>query len=811
MIDVSNIRVSLDEALLPSEQGLSQAVARALGIRPHDIAHLRLTKRSVDARKKSDVHFIASVEVELASIERERDVIAGKTRCARGVAATLHRECEPLRIPDLSASASALHRLGVTRPVVVGFGPAGMFAALYLAKAGLQPVVLERGGDIDERLAAVERFDDGGQLDVVTNIQFGVGGAGTFSDGKLTTGTKSPFAQQVLSWFVEAGAPREILWQAKPHIGTDKLVDVVRWMRDAIEELGGAVRFHAQLTNMGFERGRLAEIEVTDTVTGARETMDAKALVLACGHSARDTFELVRDAGFAMQQKPFSIGVRIEHPQSLVNAAQYGDAAQHPALGAADYKLVAHLPNGRNVYTFCMCPGGEVVCATSEQHAVVVNGMSMFARDGRNANAALLVGVDPADFPGDDALAGIRLQREIERAAFDAAFEITGKPYQAPAQTVGDFMARTSGNPSATVVPTYARGVAWCNLEDCLPDYIVQSLREALPLLGRKLRGFDDAGAVMTGVETRSSSPVRIVRDETLQALFASAGNNAACNEASSANVVAWGVYPCGEGPGYAGGIMSAACDGIRVASAVASQLSAPLSESSSSLRQAGALEVSGRSLEPTLSDGGRAISQIAAAAQVLRAGKPAVFPTDTVWGLGVSVLAADSPAILYDIKRRPQGKPVAWLVAGSDALEVYGREVPAYAHALADAFWPGALTLVVKAASVVPAPFASEEGTIGLRMPASDLARKLIEEVGCPLATTSANVSGNAAPADGEQLDPAILSRVAAVMADDGSPKSGVASTVVDCTGEKPRIVRTGGISPSRIDAVAEQCALSR
>ncbi len=331
----------------------------------------------------------------------------------------------------------------------------------------------------------------------------------------------------MLRWFVDAGAPEEILWQAKPHIGTDLLVDVVRRMRGQIIAAGGEVRFNTQLAGLRFEAGALAEAEARDVRTGRTERIPARRVVLACGHSARDTFELVHGAGLVLEQKPFSVGVRIEHLQRAVDEAQYGAAAAHPALGAADYKLAVHLPaqggEGRGVYTFCMCPGGQVVCAASEAGGVVVNGMSRFARDGENANSALLVGVGPEDFGSDHPLAGVELQRRMERAAYEAAVAAGGAPYAAPAQTVGDFLAGRAGGPSAAVRPTYARGVAWCDLRDCLPPFAADALARALPLLDAKLHGFADEGAVMTGVETRSSSPVRIVRNEGLQAVMSGA------------------------------------------------------------------------------------------------------------------------------------------------------------------------------------------------------------------------------------------------------------------------------------------------
>ena len=412
---------------------------------------------------------------------------------------------------------------------------------------------------MDARLESVARFNGGGPLDPDSNIQFGEGGAGTFSDGKLTTNIKNPRCKDVLHIFAEAGAPEEILWQAKPHIGTDLLVDVVRRMREEIVAMGGEVRFGARFESPCFADGSLESISVVDVKTGRAECVRARHLVLACGHSARDTFQAVHDAGLFMERKPFSVGVRIEHPQKLIDRSQYGKAASHPALGAADYKLAVHLESGRGVYTFCMCPGGEVVCAASEEGGVCVNGMSRFAREGRNANAAVLVGVEDRDLPGDSVLAGVELQRMMERAAYEAA----GSTYAAPAQYVGDFLAhRASDGPvDEGVDPTYARGVAWCDLRQVLPEFVSRSIEGALPLLDRRLRGFASKTAVMTGVETRSSSPVRIVRrKDTMQAVF---------HEGIDSSQGGTGVYPCGEGAGYAGGIMSAAVDGLRVAEAL--------------------------------------------------------------------------------------------------------------------------------------------------------------------------------------------------------------------------------------------------
>lgn len=577
------------------------AIASALGVAPEDVASFSLVKRSVDARKRSNVHFNATYAVRLA-----QGVAYDALSPARGVNVRAYDPPAPLVIPDLRSLATSSDG----RIVVAGTGPAGLFCALYLAEAGLRPLVVERGAAVDERTAAIESFNAGGPLDAAANVQFGEGGAGTFSDGKLTTGTKSPHIRHVLEAFVQAGAPDEILWQAKPHIGTDKLPAVVKSIRERIISAGGEVRFLTRLADIELSGGAVCSVALEDSRTGAREAVEASRVIVACGHSARDIFELARDRGFALERKPFSMGVRIEHPQSLINRAQYGAAAKHTALGAADYKMAVRVParaNGtrtdatsenatRGVYTFCMCPGGEVVVAASEEGGVVVNGMSRFARDGENSNSALLADVRPDDLPGDDVMEGARLQREVEHAAFELARRNGGVPYAAPAQTVGDFLSGATsssgqaegGQPGGTVAaasevrcragepgphgrvvvrPSYPRGVVWCDLRECLPAFICDALAQGLPLLDAKLHGFADPAAVLTGPETRSSSPIRMIRGKNFQARLASASP-------ASDEEPATRVYPCGEGAGYAGGIMSAAVDGLRVAEAIAAEFS---------------------------------------------------------------------------------------------------------------------------------------------------------------------------------------------------------------------------------------------
>lgn len=523
MLRISNVKIPVD-----SKISLTDAVCKILSVKYTDIENLTLIRRSVDARKKGQIFYVHTV---LVCVKDESKILKKRTKDVDKYLYT------PYSFPYKNISSKL-------RPVVIGTGPAGLFCALMLARANLRPLVFDRGQSVEKRIETIESFKKTGILNVNSNVQFGEGGAGTFSDGKLTCGLNDMRMRFVLDEFVKAGAPQEISYLAKPHIGTDYLRKVVKNMRLEAESLGAEFHFDSQFTDY-IQKENGYRVEITNTQNGNKSYYDCDKLVLALGHSSRDTYELLHNKGLKMEKKPFSVGVRIEHRREYINKLMYKDEHYAETLHSADYKLSCH-PDGRGVYTFCMCPGGEVVCGSSEENAVVTNGMSYFARDLDNSNSALLVSVYPEDIEGDSPLSGIELQRGMERTAYD----IGGGGYFAPCQRVEDFLNKVPTTSFGTVLPSYMPGVKGANLWDVLPRFVAEGIYNALNEMDKKMHGFLFNDAVLTGVETRSSAPLRIVRDETMQ-----------CSHR--------GIYPIGEGAGYAGGIMSAAIDGIKCAESI--------------------------------------------------------------------------------------------------------------------------------------------------------------------------------------------------------------------------------------------------
>ncbi|MDR2834474.1 MAG: NAD(P)/FAD-dependent oxidoreductase [Streptococcaceae bacterium] len=529
MLRISQLRISIDDEV----EKVKELALKKLKLEEKDLLEYRIYKESIDARHRGKIDFVYTVDL---SVKNEQQILAKN-------------------IPNVSATPILAYQNPEHgkkkmnhRPVVIGFGPAGMFAALLLAQNGYKPIVLERGQAVDERVKAIDEFWTKGVLNPNSNVQFGEGGAGTFSDGKLTSRVRDLRGRKVLEEFVKAGAPEDILYKAHPHVGTDLLRGIVKNIREQIIALGGEVHFNTQVSDFTTEDG-----ELTAVITKRGEIFPTNHAVLAIGHSARDTFAQLHEKGVEMTAKPFAVGVRIEHPQEVINQAQFKQFAKHPRLGAAEYRLTHKGSNGRGVYTFCMCPGGLVVASSSEKGHLVTNGMSEHARDQKNANSGLLVQVFPEDFGTDHPLAGIEFQRQLEQKAFG----LGGGGYQAPAQLVGDFLKGQASKKLGSVEPSYSLGVKLTNLNKLLPDYVSESLKEAILALDKKLRGFAMNDAVMTGVESRSSSPVRIERDME-----------------NHQSVTTKGLYPSGEGAGFAGGIVSAGIDGLKCAESLIAEFS---------------------------------------------------------------------------------------------------------------------------------------------------------------------------------------------------------------------------------------------
>ena len=532
MLRLTEVKLPLDH----SEREITVAILKRLKIAANELAGYSIFRRSVDARNPAAIVFIYTLDID---VKNEAEL-----------AARLQRDPHVSPAPDTRYHFVTQAPAGLaSRPVVIGAGPCGLFAGLILAQMGFRPIILERGKAVRERTKDTFGLWRNSILNPESNVQFGEGGAGTFSDGKLYSQIKDPrhYGRKVLTELVKAGAPPEILYVSKPHVGTFRLVAVVEHLRETIHALGGEIRFQCKVADIEVEKKPDGRSQIHGVVLAGGSTIATDQVVLAVGHSARDTFQMLYDRGIHIEAKPFSIGLRIEHPQLLIDRARYGKNAGHPLLGAADYKLVHHCRNGRSVYSFCMCPGGTVVAAASEPGQVVTNGMSQYSRNERNANAAIVVGITPADYPGNP-LAGIAFQRHWEKLAFEAG----GSNYCAPAQRVGDFIAGRPSTSLGSVVPSYTPGVRLTDLSICLPDYAVAAIREALGAFDKQIKGFAMDDAVLTGVETRTSSPLRMTRNEQYQSLNTR------------------GLFPAGEGAGYAGGILSAAVDGIEVAEAVA-------------------------------------------------------------------------------------------------------------------------------------------------------------------------------------------------------------------------------------------------